>query len=463
MDRLNDVYYRCEIIRSLSNDKTKIKCMYDYNIDKNLRSDIITSFEMFNSYSYAVSKKFADYIVSNNNELALELIENERNKFMPLFERIALSNSMEIQNIDISGLIDIYNSDESVDKKDFNKKFDDIEKIFLKNNLPPYAKAYLCFRSIYPEFSKNYNGEELFDFEIDSRMAPSLLNSSMDKIFDNKIGLFFQNPNDKRFITISNDLFNASLKSNNFELKEYIENLEIGNDLFSRIIMNEIGFDSLTEKEKFQYNMFASHVDMLYEISNKNKADKDFDSSKDKLEFIKKEFVGKGKHSFLDSITRYYLYFAGYKTFEQLKSDVFNESNLINEKNSKNVSDTFNISEGDLLRCIGKIDYIGSSLNYGNVCKEYLGTFTGTSESDMTPLDTDWTYITEDDVSDTNYNTISDTPTGFGFGDIFVVIKDAKNNPNIQISRDIDGIVKDFKYDPKKAEAFATNTKKRWI
>ena len=486
LDKIDNEKYKTKIIVSLSNDDKKIQCLgklidewlkvYVINsfetdekrilimnmciTNKYYCSDVIANLKLFEYDGYLVAKKFADYIVSNNDELTYELIKNEKDKYMPIFERITLSNSMEIQNIDIKGLISVYNSDESIDKKEFNKKIDSIENIFLKNNLPPYAKTYLCFRNIYPEFSKKYNGKDLFDFEDNSRMAPSLLDSSMDKIFDNKIGLYFSKPNDKRFVTISNDLFNISLKSNNFELKEYIENLEIGNNLLNKIIMNEVDYNALNEKEKFQYDMFSSHIDMLYEISNKNKLDKNFNNEKEKLEFIKNEFVGKGKYSLLDSITRYYLYFAGYKSFNQLKNDVFNECNLINEKNIKNVSENFKISQGDLIRCIGNIDCIGSVLNYGNVCKEYLGTFTGKSESDTTPLDTDWTYITEDDISNNNYNTISGTPTGFGFGDVFVIIKDVKNNPNIEISRDIDGKVRDFKYDPKKYEAFATNTKK---
>lgn len=459
LDKFDDEN-KCKIINSFETDEKRILLMNMCITDKYYWSDVIANLKLFESDGYLVAKKFADYIVSNNYEITYELIKSEKDKYMPIFERITLSNSMEIQNIDIKGLISVYNSDESIDKKEFNNKIDSIENIFLKNNLPPYAKTYLCFRSIYPEFSKKYNGRELFDFEDNSRMAPSLLDSSMDKIFDNKIGLYFSKPNDKRFVTISNDLFNISLKSNNFELKEYIENLEIGNNLLNKIIMNEVDYNSLNEKEKFQYDMFSSHIDMLYEISNKNKLDKNFNNEKEKLEFIKNEFVGKGKYSLLDSITRYYLYFAGYKSFNQLKNDVFNECNLINEKNSKDVIENFKISQGDLIRCIGNIDCIGSVLNYGNVCKEYLGTFTGKSESDTTPLDTDWTYITEDDISNNNYNTISGTPTGFGFGDVFVIIKDVKNNPNIEISRDIDGKVRDFKYDPKKYEAFATNTEK---
>lgn len=459
LDKFDDEN-KCKIINSFETDEKRILLMNMCITDKYYWSDVIANLKLFESDGYLVAKKFADYIVSNNYEITYELIKSEKDKYMPIFERITLSNSMEIQNIDIKGLISVYNSDESIDKKEFNKKIDSIENIFLKNNLPPYAKTYLCFRSIYPEFSKKYSGRELFDFEDKSRMAPSLLDSSMDKIFDNKIGLYFSKPNDKRFVTISNDLFNISLKSNNFELKEYIENLEIGNNLLNKIIMKEVDYNSLNEKEKFQYDMFSSHIDMLYEISNKNKLDKNFNNEKEKLEFIKNEFVGKGKYGLLDSITRYYLYFAGYKTFNQLKNDVFNECNLINEKNIKNVSENFKISQGDLIRCIGNIDCIGSVLNYGNVCKEYLGTFTGKSESDTTPLDTDWTYITEDDISNNNYNTISGTPTGFGFGDVFVIIKDVKNNPNIEISRDIDGKVRDFKYDPKKYEAFATNTEK---
>ena len=53
----------------------------------------------------------------------------------------------------------------------------------------------------------------------------------------------------------------------------------------------------------------------------------------------------------------------------------------------------------------------------------------------------------------TIYSCISGTPTGFGFGNIYLVTD--KNNPNIRITRDSNGNI-DSPYDPMKLEVFST-------
>ena len=51
-------------------------------------------------------------------------------------------------------------------------------------------------------------------------------------------------------------------------------------------------------------------------------------------------------------------------------------------------------------------------------------------------------------------NAILNSPTGYGFGNIFVFMK--KDNPNLNITRDSEGNLTGAKYEPQKIEMFGT-------
>ena len=176
----------------------------------------------------------------------------------------------------------------------------------------------------------------------------------------------------------------------------------------------------------------------------------------DKIRVLSKEFSPTDRHSLPDRIIRSFTYYAGFDSFESLnnyiidsykKAERLGESNVIKRQ-------TFSFEDGDLLRCIGNIDALEASLDTGNVCKEFLGPLKGTSDSDATPLDIDFSLInTANGMKKTIYSCISGTPTGFGFGNIYLVTD--KNNPNIRITRDNNGNI-DTPYDPMKLEVFST-------
>ena len=104
----------------------------------------------------------------------------------------------------------------------------------------------------------------------------------------------------------------------------------------------------------------------------------------------------------------------------------------------------FQFEVGDFIRCIGNYQSLGGSLEYGNFSKEFLTPFSGkTVDSDSTQLDIDLTLITQEkDI----YHSVEGTPTGFGFGNIYMILK--KDNPILQRTRDIEGNEIECKYDP---------------
>ena len=326
-----------------------------------------------------------------------------------------------------------------------------IENVFLRNNLPLCGKMFLCFQVLYPNMSEVHQ----FRFDSTSRVAPELKDDTLpDFGFD-------ATNDEKRLIVIFNDLLRASYRSNERSLVEYIDNIEEGNKLYLELQNNNLNINDLNDKEKETLEIFVSHLEVLYQNTKKGK-EEDLDIEKlpleEKLKVLGKEFKPNGRYDLKDRIVRSFCYSAGIKSFDELKNLLNGSLKEQQERIDKNLKEleengAFKFEEGDILRCIGNLDVLSGSLNTGNFSKEHLGVFLGSSDSDTTPLDVDLTYIKD---AENIYRSIEGTPTGFGFGNVFIIIK--KDNPNFYTTRDKDGNLTGEKYNPKKVEIFGTST-----
>lgn len=359
-----------------------------------------------------------------------------------LINRLNLSNSVELANF--QGVI----FDELLKTDDSMEKFEAIEKIFVKNNVPVFAKIFKCFQILYPELSKTFK----FDNQIISpELAKLNFNgSNLDKLNKNV------SPNDMRLQVIFNDLFRISLGSNNHSLKEYIKNIENGNTLYICLLAGNISYDELSALQKETLDIFIAHLETLIENS-KYSLDGDYDrlSALEKIKIIGKNFKITSRYDLPDRIVRHFLYFAGINSFEELKDKMENiviSKDKINQERGRELEKSkFTLETGDFIRGVGNEFDLINSLHLGNVCKEYLGSINGTSHSDATPLDIDLSRITYDK---SNAESISNTPSGLGgYGNFYIVIK--HDNPNMTISRDSNGD-KNVLYDPSKFEMFKT-------
>lgn len=256
---------------------------------------------------------------------------------------------------------------------------------------------------------------------------------------------------------VFNDLLRISISSADRSLIDYMNNIKVGNDLYLDIVSCKRTFESLTFEEKNILDVFSSHLEVLQENKTQSKnMTLDNLSLPDKIRVLSKEFSPTDRHSLPDRIIRSFAYYAGFDSFESLNNyiiDSYKKAERLGKSNAIK-RQTFSFEDGDLLRCIGNIDAFEASLDIGNVCKEFLGPLKGTSDSDVTPLDIDFSLInTANGMKRTIYSCISGTPTGFGFGNIYLVTD--KNNPNIRITRDNNGNI-DTPYDPMKLEVFST-------
>ena len=388
-----------------------------------------------------LKKSFIKYIKKYGDKINIDRVDN----ISEVFSRLEYSNSIELSSFSEQLAIQLLDSDDPLGKL---KK---IEKVFLENNSPLCGKMFLCFQILYPSMSKHPD----FNFSSNSRVAPSLKDESLPRVG------FHASNDDKRLIVIFNDLLRVAYRSNERSFDEYLTNLEEGNKIYYYLQNNGFDLSTLTEKEKEILTTFVSHLEVLYNNVKKNE-NKDIDLSElplvDKLKIIGESFHETSRYELKDRIVRAFCYSAGIKSFDELKQLCSEAKREQRERIDRNLLEmeqnngVFKIQEGDFVRGIGYYDTLGSSLNAGNYCKEQLGVFNGTSAHDTTPLDVDLTLVTK---TNSLYEAISGTPTGFGFGNVYVIMR--KNNPNISISRDKDGELTGSIYDPRKLELFGTS------
>ena len=397
--------------------------------------------ELKHNYLYQNTDKMIEHI----KKRFFDLTEDKIAELYSLYKKAELTNSEEAYKLRtqlIDGLLELDDPFEAFAK---------IEKIFERNNLPSFAKVFKCFETLYPNFNKR-----TFNFDKNSRISPDLLNANP---LEKRMAYLRRNSSDRdiRMQMVFNDLLRISICSADRSLIDYMNNIKVGNDLYLDIVSGKRTFESLTFEEKNILDIFSSHLETLQEnkIKSKNMI-LDNLSLQDKIKVLSKEFSPTDRHNLPDRIIRSFAYYAGFDSFESLNSYIINSYEKAERLGESNAikRQIFSFEDGDLLRCIGNIDTLEASLDFGNVCKEFLGSFQGTSASDQTPLDIDFSLIdTKKGMKKTIYDCIRNTPTGFDFGNIYLVTD--KNNPNIRITRDNNGNI-DSPYNPMQLEVFST-------
>lgn len=395
--------------------------------------------KILNTYKeleFSVRSIFKEYIVNNFEEISIDRID----LIAEIFIKLSYSNSTEIFSFRDNLARQLLVTDNPIEN------IERIEKIFIKNNIPLCGKIFSCFQILYPDLEK-------YDFSNSSRISPQLKNQSLPKVG------FHNSPIETRFNIIFNDLLRIAYRSNNRDFMAYLNNIELGNNIYLKMLSNGFDMSGLSNEEQQILEIFANHLETLYYNTEKVKescGDLSELTLKEKIPKLAELFQSNSKYDLKDRIVRSFCYYAGIDSFDQLKQlviDSVKEADERGRRYAKDLSDgkIFHFEEGDFVRGIGSYKTLGSTLNTGNVSKEYLSIFTGESYSDTTPLDTDITLITK--TSDI-YHAIEGTPTGFNFGNVYVIFK--KDNPNLNITRDKNGNLTEMKYDPAKLEVFGT-------
>ena len=337
--------------------------------------------------------------------------ENLR-KIPSLIDRVKKSNSLEIKKIG-DQLIDqllLVDNPELV--------IDDFEKIFLRKDIPIVGKLYLTFEKLHPNFS----GYDLKN----PALSPTLFS-------------FFETGNltDAQKVIFS-DLLLSALGSNNRSLIEYINDIELGNEIFENLQSGNIKIEKLSDKQQEVLKTFIYHLNALYNNSDnvrnsyadKNVLTGDFETDLSRLSILFRINRELGEN-IPDKIVQMFAHDAGFDTIASLKEYMVKKVEETNARNFERAREgALTLEVGDLVKGLGKnlfdLSIFENILQNGSIAVDYLGAY---SSTDATPLDTDLCKIFErkSSVGATIQNTEASE-----FGPVYAVLK---NNGRFQETR----------------------------
>ena len=420
-DNINDYFDESgpkkKLFESLYNNKSA-NLLYEIDKKENIlpesRKYILEKY--INITENDIKHKFLNYCKENEKSISKDKVDG----IYQVLKRIETSNSSEILRFKVSL------ADQVIKFDNPEEKLEEVEKIFLQNNLPNVGKIFLVFKELYPNYNRLLN-----------RWSSPTLKENND--FKNDTIIF-------------SDLLKIALGSNNRDLNNYINNLINGNKIYRKIKLDNISVHDLSKEEQQELKEFLSHVDILYKNTikgKKNERKKSEDIIKE-IEDIKRLLDPKETEEFElpDRIIYMFAHAAGFDNIEsivsyqkdKLKAREEYHRSLANKKVLK-------IQKGDLIKGINDIKYLSNILQNGSVCKEFLG---DSADSDATPLDTDLSLIEEE--SDSLEQAINKTSSK-GYGSTFFVLK---NDNRFTITRTSDGKESPTNRKDKNIELFKT-------
>ncbi len=398
-----DYYWTIPLFENIDNDKANYS-----------RLKIIAEYQKIPYYD--LRDTFKEYCSENASNLEDDKIRT----IVIALEKLSYSNSSEMYKLKksiASQVIKLPNPLEKLDK---------MEDIFIKNNLPTIGKVYSCFEILHPDLSG-------FNFDSDI-ISPILKHKSI-------MG---------RQFTIFSNLIRTNLASNDKSVNDYLDNIEVGSNLYKEIMSGKKSYDSLSEEDKKAMNLFSKHLETLYNNSMKGKKEP-FASDKNGIEKIDELVTklspnGNNDYNIADRVVRMFCSHAGIDTMKEAKDFIKSKFQQAQFRNIQASKHDMTLDKGDFIKGIEKITYLPSILESGCRAKEFLG---ADSASDSTPLDTDISIILDDEgtIKEKIERTVA-----YAYGPIYLVIK--PDNDFI-ITRDDDG-EKNITNDMTKIEVFKT-------
>lgn len=342
-----------------------------------------------------------------------------------ILNRLGLSNSSEITAHRSAFAKQLLRVDLDDDEKMFDS-LERIEDVFIHNNLPFVGKAFLSFQILHPSASLDSD----FNFSESSNISPSLKGLPNNAARANGISGKTKN----RETVIFSDLLKASFRSNNRSIREYLENLRIGQDLINKLYSGEISWDRFKQPknddtsgdaktERDALNIFVQHLNTMYNNTDSgrkspNKLTGDLEQD---LTTLVGAFSPTERHKLSDRIVRSFAFFAGIRDFDSAETLLDSTAENATSRNKEAVKNGLKLERGDLVKGIGSVRYLPNILQNGSVAREFLGDSAG---SDATPLDTDLSIILEnpDNIS----AGLGDTEAS-SYGPVWLVLKGDEN------------------------------------
>ena len=346
--------------------------------------------EILNTYNIlddTIKNDFKLLISDDYNKIPIDRI-----KIAPqILARLASSNSSEItahRSAIAKQLLQINldNNDEVL------KKLEQIEDVFIHNNLPFVGKAFIVFQILHPPTSL----ESDFNLHSPNTISPLLKSLPSYNTQAKTISDIAKNPE----TVIFSDLLKASFKSNNRSMRRYLENLRIGQNLITSLSSGKISWDRFKQPgdnmeakiEREALTIFAQHLKTLYNNTDSGRKTpfKLTDNLEQDLTSLVSAFSPNERHKLGDRIVRSFTFFAGIKDLDSAEALLDSTTENTTLRNKEAEKKGLKLEQCDLIKGIGGLRYLPNILQNGSVAKEFLG---DSADSDATPLDTDLSII----------------------------------------------------------------------
>lgn len=388
----------------ISREFTKMFCKYLSNRDELRDEQIKTVLEKVKKAIFSCqdldiknlkdSKILQIYIKYIENNMENMQNENFESSF-GVIKRIEYSNSSELAAFTEQIANGVLETEKPLET------LEEIENIFLKNELPTIGKTWEVFIRLHPELAG-------FNFSQNSKVSPVLANT---KSAMHKKAIIFA------------DLIRVNIGSNNKSFNEYLNRIERGSQLVEQVIEE----DKMPETNTEEYQELMSFIQILitlYQTSFKSKIQKsDIEKDDDiivKIKKLKDMFtirLTKEPMELSDGIVKMYCHYAGFDSLKEIKEYQQAKLKQREERHIEISKKTITLKKGDYIKGIGDLRYLATILENGSVSKEFLG---DAATSDATPLDTDCSLILEEkeNIEETMKHTVAN-----GYGPIWFVLK----------------------------------------
>ena len=356
----------------------------DYSYIKNV---INNSEKIFNVKSEELVKNLSDLVMEKI--CSEELFDKEK-----LEEILQIKDADYIKNSILKSLIKIVTDNSKKNNDDFNKELSFIYETFLTNNLPTLFKEFEFFK-----YHNNYN--------------------ATNREF------YYDKTKEERDLIIRNDLFQVALGSNNYELRCFLEDLQNGDKAYKKYKNGE----KLNELDEAIILNYRNLLSDFSNIMSENKMIRTSDVYRD-IDYIDK--INNFEEKDLgESLLKKYLDKIGIQYNNDsngLISNLLEYMDIKVELARKRSTEEFKLEEGDLIKGTSLM-FIPDMLENGIRSKEFY--IEGSLYSDATPLDTDFSEITKQNLEKESLHVcIGSTYTGFGFGKSWIVLKNYSYDQN---------------------------------
>ena len=355
-------------------------------------------------------KRVIDRVFDLDIVALAEVNDEEIDDIIDMVERVESSNSLDLRRISKELVDQLINScttknDEngeySLDTATAHERLEQIEDVFLRNNLPLAAKYFLIFAKLHPKdkFEKDF---------VRPRLSPTLLEADNNGPFG-RYGLMLR------------DIVKNSIESNDLDFRKYLENMRDSQKIIDRIRSGEVNFDQLSEDEQRETRAFISHVATIYNPTRRgqeNPIDPAMPITNENIQKIYDLLHLKPDGSIADFTVRYFGRTNGLRTIEGALQMMDKKRDEADQRNRETARSELIIHSGDLIKNVnGK--YLDGILGIGSNCKEFLGR---NADSDGTPLDTDLTMVLGGDSTIDQCSEIQTNPNG-DYGYVWFIVE----------------------------------------